>query len=339
MADTLTQAQIDAVLAGVVSGAAKAADLKVSDENVSKEHKKYDFRSPKKFTKERLKTLDGIFDSYSRLLSSYLTVLLRLYCKVSLKSIEEQRFFEFNNALPDYVMMGIAELQLNHEDLEDLTTVVQFSNSLTFIMIDRLLGGKGSSKFAEREFTELEASMMSHIVNKMVGLMKDPWATYVDVNPVLEGIETNARVMSAITYDETVIICTLEAVIGETPTLINICMPVVQLDDVMHKYASKTLRSARRFDEHKDRERRESILGSVANTSVNVTAVLGEVTLDMLDVVNLQTNDIIPLGKNINSNVVIKVGGTKWFDGKIGVMNSNKAVLIEHVLTPEQQKN
>ena len=79
--------------------------------------KDYDFRAPKKFTKERIKILDSIFDNYARLLSSYLTGLLRLYCKVSLASIEEQRYFEFNNALPDYVMMGTVDLGIHDDDI------------------------------------------------------------------------------------------------------------------------------------------------------------------------------------------------------------------------------
>ena len=88
MAETLTQEQIDALLSSALNGdmveTSKEADVK-----------EYDFRAPKKFTKERIKILDSIFDNYARLLSSYLTGLLRLYCKVSLSSIEEQRYFEF----------------------------------------------------------------------------------------------------------------------------------------------------------------------------------------------------------------------------------------------------
>ncbi len=86
MAETLTQEQIDALLSSALNGdmveTSKEADVK-----------EYDFRAPKKFTKERIKILDSIFDNYARLMSSYLTGLLRLYCKVSLSSIEEQRYF------------------------------------------------------------------------------------------------------------------------------------------------------------------------------------------------------------------------------------------------------
>ena len=57
-------------------------------------------------------------ENYSRHLSSYITGLLRLYCKVSLASIEEQKYFEFSNALPDYTIMGIVDLGIEDDDIE-----------------------------------------------------------------------------------------------------------------------------------------------------------------------------------------------------------------------------
>ena len=49
-------------------------------------------------------------------------------------------------------MMGMVTLELDDEDVEDLTVILQLSNSLTFIMIDRLLGGKGEYKDTDRDF-------------------------------------------------------------------------------------------------------------------------------------------------------------------------------------------
>ena len=139
MADTLTQEQIDALLNQALSGEV----IQTASDDTKDQVKEYDFRSPKKFTKEKIRSLETIFEGYARLLSSYLTGLLRLYCKVSLISIEEQRYFEYNNALPDYVIMGLVDLGINSQNVEEFTTIIQLSNSITFTMIDRLLGGRG----------------------------------------------------------------------------------------------------------------------------------------------------------------------------------------------------
>lgn len=326
MAETLTQEQIDALLHSAMTG-----EVVQAKEESAQLVKDYDFRSPKKFTKERIKVLDSIFDNYARLLSSYLTGLLRLYCKVTLASIEEQRYFEFNNGLPDYVMMGTVELGIHDEDIESTPTIVQLSNSLTYILIDRLLGGRGEYKDADRDFTEIEVSIIERIIGNIAGLLREPWEQYVEVSPKLTNVETNSRVFSAVDYDDTMIIVCLEVAVNETKTLVNVLMPVLNLDAVMQKYVTKTARSARRFDVNREQERRETIMRALNESPLTIKAVLGEVSLDIADILSLQVDDIIPLDKNINSNVVVKVGDSPWFDGKLGVYNQSKAVKIENV--------
>ena len=329
MADVLTQAEIDAMLNSAQSG----EDIAVAEK--APDVKDYDFRSPKKFTKERMRTLDGIFDNYARLLSSYLTGLLRLYCKVTLTSVEEQKYFEFSNALPDYVMMGMAELKLQDDEIEDLNIIVQLSNSLTYIMIDRLLGGSGEFMDTDREFTDIESSIMENIIRNILVRLKEPWATFVEIEPVLTSIETNSRVMATAGYDDTMIICVLEVMVNDTKALVTVCMPAVGLYEIMQKYTVRQTRIGRKTDINREKERRGNIFDGVSYTALDVTAILGEVDLDMLEVLRLQAGDIIPLGKSTDSNIVLNVGGKKWFDGKMGVYNNKKAVKIETVYNAE----
>lgn len=157
------------MLSSVLSGG-DTASLDTHEEK--EEIKEYDFRTPKKFTKEQIKILERIFENYSRHLSSYITGLLRLYCKVSLASIEEQKYFEFSNALPDYTIMGIVDLGIEDDDIEESNAILQLSNSLTFTMIDRMLGGRGTYQDTDRDFTEIEINVMRSIVERFTSLCR-----------------------------------------------------------------------------------------------------------------------------------------------------------------------
>ncbi len=328
MADTLTQEQIDALLNQALSGDV----IETSSEPDDSDHiKEYDFRSPKKFTKEKIRILETIFESYARVLSSYLTGLLRLYCKVSVISIEEQRYFEYNNALPDYVIMGMLDLGIDSEDIDEFTTILQLSNSLTYSMIDRLLGGNGDSADYDRDFTELEVSVMKKVVADMANMMVEPWGTYLRINPQVTEIETNSRVISAVGHDDTMMIVALEVSVNENKSIISVCIPAVNLDEVMQKYMTKNQKTGKRFDVNREIERKDNIMSSLSKTTLTLTAVLSETQLNMSDVLHLQVNDIIPLDKDINSNIAIKIGDKCWFDGKLGIFNNKKAVKIENV--------
>ncbi|MGN0589529.1 MAG: flagellar motor switch protein FliM, partial [Ruminiclostridium sp.] len=196
-------------------------------------------------------------------------------------------------------------------------------------------GGRGEYKDAERDFTEIEVSIMDKIINNMAALLHDPWEPYVEVNPNVVNIETNSRVFSAVDYDDTVMLVCLEATVSDTKTIITLCIPALSLDGVMQKYVSKTARSTRKFDAVREQERRDNIMNALNNSSLEITAELGKTTLDLYDVLNLQIDDIIPLDKSINSNVILKIGDRTWFDGKLGSFNQNKAVKIENVFRIE----
>ncbi len=232
-------------------------------------------------------------------------------------------------------MLGTVDLGIHDDDIGTVNAIVQLSNSLTYILIDRLLGGRGEYKDADRDFTEIEVNIIDKIINNMSALLHDPWEPYVEINPSVVNIETNSRVYSAVDYDDTMILVVLEATVSDTKTIITICLPALNLDELMQKYVTRTARSTRRLDPTREQERRDNIMNALNNSSLDIVAELGKTTLNMADVIGLQVDDIIPLDKSIDSNVTLKIGNRVWFDGKLGSFNQNKAVKIENVFRIE----
>ena len=44
-------------------------------------------------------------------MASYFSGVLRTYCEISVASIEELPYYEYNNALPDSVMIGVLDIK------------------------------------------------------------------------------------------------------------------------------------------------------------------------------------------------------------------------------------
>lgn len=232
MADVLSQSQIDALLNSFSSEGTKAFD-EIEEQSKEQKIKNYDFKMPKKFTKEQLKVIDGIFENYSRVLSSYLTGLMRIYCKVEVLSIEEQVYYEFNNALPDYVMMSMINMGITDDDVMETNCIMEISNPIAFSMMDRLMGGSGAYVEQNRDFTEIEVGLFASVMGKMAGLLKEPWGTYIDINPTITTIETNARVMQSISPDEVVILVVLEMEIKDVKNTMTFCIPALNLESII----------------------------------------------------------------------------------------------------------
>ena len=69
MGEVLSQNEIDNLLAAYSAG---ELDVDQLQENKEKQVKNYDFSRPTKFSKEHLRTLEIIFEHYSRLISTNL---------------------------------------------------------------------------------------------------------------------------------------------------------------------------------------------------------------------------------------------------------------------------
>lgn len=330
MADVLSQSQIDDLLSSFSSGGEKAIE-EIAEQSSDKKLKAYDFRMPKKFTKERIRVLERIFESFSRLLSSYFTGMLRLYCKIEVLNIEEQRYYEYNNALPEYVVMGIYDMGIKDEDIDDTEMIFQMSNPISFALMDRLLGGNGNFVEVSRDFTEIETSLMRSMLDKISILHKEAWSTFIDIDPTLQSVETNSRVVQTIAPDDVIILVVLDVEIKDVKNSVSICIPAMNLEQLMEKFTDRNSRNSKKNDAIKESERKAAILKGIKDTPLTIKAELCETQIDLQDILNLQINDIIPLNTGIDSNVTVKVGETKWFDGKLGAVGNKKAIKLDNI--------
>ena len=173
MAEVLSQSQIDALLNAARNG---EMDLAAKAESSSeKKYRKYDFYSPRKFTKDRLKMLSGVFENYTRIINSRINGLLHTTCEIEVESVEEQRYYEFSNALLEGDVLALADVALEGQVQPDETPVLfHFSTTLMLSMMDRLMGGEGDGSDAVPSgytFTTVELKLYENIVKDFISVM------------------------------------------------------------------------------------------------------------------------------------------------------------------------
>lgn len=326
MPEKLSQDQIDALLNRMTAGEDVEEEI-----NEGKKIKEYDFRSPKKFTKEQLRALDSMYENYCRMLSSYLSGVLRVFSEVSVLTVEEQRYFEYNNALPDNGLVSLLDLKPAEDKYSEGTLLMDMSTTIGFFMIDRLLGGSGEGYNIDRDFTDIEVKILENIFGKLVRQLKDVWCNYVEVDIGLSSIETNPRLMQALAPEDIVVIVALNVKIKELTGTLSVCLPAVNLEEMIDRFSMRYSRLSKRQSinmEKLSEERKRLIFGSLVDSALEIKAVLTETQLDLKDILQLQVDDIIPLNKNINGNVEILVDGENWFDAKLGETKTKKAIRL-----------
>ena len=336
MAEVLSQSQIDALLNAARSG---EMDLNRSDQDTEKKYRKYDFYSPRKFTKDRLKMISGIFENYTRIINSRINGLLHTTSEISVESVEEQRYYEFSNALSDGDVLTLADVDVQGtRESEETPALIHLSTGLALNMMDRLMGGEGESSSAipaGYSFTALELKLYEDIVKDLIRTLGGSWENYIDLNFVFRRVESNPTLVQLIGLDETVVIIGISIKFSNASGRMSICLPGMMLTNIFTKIAA--MNQVGRGSGENNSEESMDIL---RDSQLEVTAELGRAQLTLKDIYYLNAGDVIDLGHPTREPVNLYIGGQPWFSGKLGTQGGSMAVKIldtYHVQTREEK--
>lgn len=327
MGEVLSQSEIDNLLKALSTGELDIDEAKNTEE---KQVKNYDFARPSKFSKEHLRTLEIIFEHFARLLATNLPAYLRKSVTVDVVNSEVVIYSEFANALSNPVLLGVVGMSPLNGNI-----IMEMASNLGFAIVDRLLGGEGKSLEKERDFSEIELSILGRIFSICVNLMQEPWTNVVKISPRLERIETNSQFAQIISPSETIAIVTLEIKIGDIEGLMNVCLPFDTLEPVVDKLNTKYWFST--MKEKDDNSYEDIIEGAINRAKVPMRAVLGTSRISVGDFTNLQVGDIIKIDKKVDQELDVYVGNIKKFLALPGYSNDKYAVRVTEIVREESE--
>ena len=326
MGDILSQEEIDNLLNALNSGDVDVEDMKNADD---RQVKNYDFKRPAKFSKEHLRTLELIFEHYGRLLSTNLPVYLRKNVQVNVVSSETVTFNEFTNALSNPVILGIINFQPLGGNI-----ILDLAANLGFAMIDRMLGGKGVPLEKNRDFSEIEMTIIEKLMIIVIQLMREPWKNVLDISPILERIETNPQFAQVIAPNEMIAIVTLNMKIGDIEGFMNVCLPYFTLESVMDKLNTKYWFSTMKESGNEDYE--VYIESLIRRVDVPIKVIMGQSSISVIDFIGLQPGDIIRLDTHVDSELDVYVGNIKKFNAVPGTEKDKYAARITNIIREEE---
>ena len=322
MAEVLSQSQIDALLNAARSGELDMDSPK--EESTEKKYRKYDFYSPRKFTKDRLKMLNSIFEGYARVINSRINALLHATCEIEVDSVEEQRYYEFSNALTESDVVALAEI--DQEKLQgDDPILVHMDTPVVLSMLDRMMGGEGDPDPTvpnDYKLTDLELNMYDDLIADLIPILGGSWENYMTLHFSYVRTEVNPTLVQLIGYDETVVIVGLNIKFPNCTGRMSLCLPGEMLTNVFTEISKST--SRRTTGEDKS----EEIFDSLRESELEIVAELARTRILLSDLYHLNVGDVVDIKRPKDSPVFLNIGGRRWFDGKMGTSNKQVAVKI-----------
>jgi len=322
VSEVLSQNEIDALLSALNSGEIDVQEIK--EEKEERKVRDYNFKIPNKFAKDHTRTLQIMHENFSRLLQTYLSGYLRALVQIEVISVDQLTYNEFTNSMPNPSVLGIVEFAPLTGSI-----IVEMTPTISFAMIERILGGAGHAFERVRGFTEIELSLLEKIIGQIINFFKDPWKNVIELRPRLKKIETNPQFAQILSPNETVALITLNTKIGSIEGMIHICIPHLVIEPVIPKLSTKFWFSG--ITKEITGSDLKIIEKKIQSTLLPIRVVLGDSEITVRDFLELGAGDVIQLNTSVNDDLKIYVGNLKKFSGKPGLKKNKVSVKITRI--------
>ncbi len=328
MADVLSQGEIDALLSAISAGEMDADELKKKEKE--QKIRVYDFKRALRFSKDQIRSLTRIHENFARLLTTYFSAQLRTYVQIEVATVDQLSYEEFIRSIPEKTILNI----IQPHPLEG-RIIMEVNPNIAYAMLDRLLGGRGTSVNKVDNLTEIETRIMTQLFRRTIDSFQEAWSSVVELEPTMEELEVNPQFLQLVSPNETVVVISLSTTVAETTGMINLCLPHVVLEKVLpslavHYWMQETKKE--RLPEEK-----EALERKIQNAPLVIQAELGRSTMLIKEFLQLQVGDIIELDQSIQEPLQVRVGGKLKFYAQPGKWKNKLAVQVTEVVEEAEE--
>lgn len=338
MSEVLDQNEIDALLASITPQPGGAATAKrdvgeelrgavatpnnSNDEEFDVDVTGYDFKRPKRVSKDQIRALGGIHDDFARSFGASLSGFLRTIVDVHVVAVEQVMYSEFIHSLPNPTCFVI--LQANPLEGQ---MFLEFSPLIVYPIIDRLLGGGGGDTLIpQRPLTSIEWRLMGRLIDRAVEHLGDAWRNLADAKFEVMETESNPHLVNIVAPTEVVVFITYEIKMGNAAATMSMCIPFNAIESVLGKLAQQSWLGYRPKAASELQQR--CLLRNLRRSSVGITAYLGQARIRLSELRGLQVGDLIELDKSTEMQLLMQVEGRTKFAGTAGSYRGRRAIRV-----------
>lgn len=281
----------------------------------------FDFRRQSKLSREHVRTIQIVQETFARGFSTMLAAQLRSVTPVTIQSIEQQTYDEYVRDLPNPTLLTLLSLA----PLSG-AAVLQLPLNVAFCAVELLLGGSGDSAQPARPLTELELSLMRAIIERALPELRYALEPVVATEPKIVGQESNPQFAQLAAPTDMVIIVSFEVRIDAIAGIATLCIPFSSLQPHLEALSATSLYANQ--SQVNAAENRAQLTYHLTETPVTVSAEFRPVEMKASEILRLQVGDVVPLSHRVDQVLTLTVDGVPTFDARIGRRNRRLAVQI-----------
>ena len=259
----------------------------------------YDFRSPSRFSREQVRALQMVNETFARQMATVLSTTLRIVGHAGLTSVEQVTYDDYARALPNPSLLAVCEFAPMGGD-----GVFQMPMEVVMSVIDRLLGGPGTDEQPSRALSDIEAGLIRSVVQRIVRELTYAFDALAPVKATVQSLESDVQLLQLAPPQDPMVISNFELRIGDLVSTATLCIPVSTVAPVLDVLKAKpqelTGPQAAAARALKDR---------MQEVPVTVTVAFEPIQLTSHEVLDLQVGDVLPLRHPTNQPLTLSADG------------------------------
>ena len=328
MADVLDQSEIDALLAAVDSGEVEEEDNTVQIfsrhrrdlENV--EVRSYDFKRPERVSKDQMRAMQTLHESFARNFGAALSGFLRTIVEVKVANCEQMTYAEFIAGLPNPTSFNLIQAKPLEGQM-----CLEISPLIIYPIIDRLLGGTNAELFIpQRPMTLIETRLIGKVTSRGLTALGEAWESIKPITFEITATESNPQLVQIVPPNEVVVVVGFELKMANRAGTMNLCIPYNVIEPIVSDLSSQSWFNAPKAG--KTVEAKQKIAGTLNRAALTVTGLLAETTITLSDLMQLSVGDVITTERAASSPVVLCVEDERSFLAHIGQHKGQRALKV-----------
>jgi flagellar motor switch protein FliM len=279
--------------------------------------KKYDFTNPIVLSDADLSKLKTKSEQFVYYLAGHLSMFLRTEFNLELEGLTADLYANFTHSVKTPSCITMFKLQeLNGVCLLDV------NSHLSATVVDRILGGRGSTNPEERGLTDIEKALVEDFNQIILEEWCKQWESSIQLNPSIIGTESTGKFLQTSPADAMMLVLSMEASFGDVSGPMRIAVPYYTLEPVVSRLLATTV----------SKEEKPSVPPRWHNvydeSPVAVSAEWDAFQLSLRDLSNLEVDDVIEMSPSLVEDTKLRIENRTCFIGEIGLEGDQVAFQV-----------
>jgi len=280
----------------------------------------YDFRRASKLSQGHVRSFLRVSEKVSRQLGNQLTAKLDKFITGSPGKIRQVSYEELSQQVSPLAVVMTSQFPPLKGEFQLI-----ISNQIIHGCTELLLGGQ-EMPTEEKILTDIDKILVRQLAEEWLPLYGEAFSSLVPLSTKLERLELAQDFSFPLPLHDRVMVIETVIHMGTAKGSIELVIPATVFEELI-PYLSLS-EGAVRLEDETAIHTRQLLETGIFETDLTIQALLGECTLDVKDLLSLQTGDVLRLSTSIDELVPIYIDQKLVYKGQIGLHRGKRAVQI-----------